>query len=85
MLTREDIIKKIEESLDGKINNKKLTEWADDQLWNEETCKNRYDDKHLRLIADTIHTLISMDGGPNFDLSEEDLRNIIKKLSDDVK
>jgi len=80
MLTREDVIKKIEEMLQGKISSDELMNWTWDQHWNHETGKNKFDDKRGEVIFDTILTLMSMDGGHNSRLSERHFRELLRKL-----
>jgi len=79
MLMRDDVVKKIQEKIAGKITSIELGEWAWTQLWNEETGKNRYDDNYLGVISDTLQKLVHL-GEPYYVLSKKDLNGLINRL-----
>ncbi len=79
-ITRDDVIKKVQDRLNGKIETKELMEWAWSQLWNYETGKIKFEEKYSNQIFDVITTLTSRDTEPNVQLSGDYLKSLIGEL-----
>ena len=79
ILTREMVIQKIEELLQGELNAKQLAAWAFDQTYAEELDQLAYEAGAEDLLDEVLDELIFNDD-PTFQLEAEELRQLQQLL-----
>lgn len=79
VLTRADVIARIEERLAGRLDDSALAAWAFDRFYAAELGQEHYEPAAASAIADALDSLM-FDDDPGFRLDEEELRALIAQL-----
>ena len=81
MLTREDIIAKIDTRLRGEIDDEELVTWAHQCFLDDDSGENPYDEEWDDVIDDVVYRLQASDE-PDQALSEDLLKELREQLVD---
>lgn len=68
-----DAIRKV---IDGKLSRKELSAWAFECFLGHGENRLSYEPGAREIISKTIRTLVSMDEGPEYDLTDQELRHL---------
>jgi hypothetical protein len=79
-ITRAAVIAQVEQRLSGQLSDAALAAWAFDRFYAAELGQEQYEAGAEAAIDDALDTLM-FDDDPSFRLDEEELRNLIARLS----
>ena len=66
--------------VEGRLTRYELSDIALEWLTADGDCQAEYDPQDREIIADTVLTLLAMGEGPQFELTDEDLSELIRRL-----
>ncbi len=75
-----EVAQRIRDVVEGRLTRYELSDIALEWLTANGECEVEYDLKDREIIADTVLTLLAMDEGPQFELTDEDLSELIRRL-----
>jgi hypothetical protein len=80
MLTKDRVIMKVEERLNGLIGDEELRRWAVEKMEEDKLGIHVFDVRHRSAIYESVYRIVSMDAGPAFELSDREFHGLIARL-----